>query len=587
MPPAKLAVAKAAASISAWRAAIRGGSFAAAVAPKKTRDGKALLVSMPQLEKSYPSLLWELEIHGAGYDARGVSVPGLPTVGIGYNARVAWALTTGYSKTIDSFIETSRANPVPGRPPQYFHNGAWRDQHCREEVVRYRLAPQGVPVGPPVLQQPLQVCRTVHGPVVSTTTGKSRSVQYAMWGKEIDTIEGILGWNRARNLSEFVAGVRKVTWNENVTWADADGHIGYWHPGIHPMRDAGSDQRLPAPGTGEYDHVRLLTTDEMPHVIDPAQGYLANWNNKPAHGWLDGEGIGYASRPAGKYHRVLNLMDQLAARDDWDFAALRTLDRRAGTRDVRASLYLPLLRRLAASPGLSTRERDLLDLVLAWDGTHYGPGAGTSADGLTDGPAVTIFAAFVDAVRDDLLGGIPEAFRARQTNEESSHVYDATAVDNLVARILDPTASSLTPSRDYTHGRTANAVLKAAFDAALATLADEYGTSDRDAWRRRHPTIEICSLTGGVIGPCVVMPYFDRGSWTHLVGFTAPHRAPGTGGGGGPGGGGQGSGGGAGLPSTGPDPRRTALALLLTAVAAAAIRRARLSRPAGSPMRRE
>jgi nitrogen fixation-related uncharacterized protein len=33
-------------------------------------------------------LLAEYEIHGAGYDARGVSVPLLPTVGIGYTCKL-------------------------------------------------------------------------------------------------------------------------------------------------------------------------------------------------------------------------------------------------------------------------------------------------------------------------------------------------------------------------------------------------------------------------------------------------------------------------------------------------------------------
>jgi penicillin G amidase len=50
--------------------------------------------------------------------------------------------------------------------------------------------------------------------------------------------------------------------------------------------------------------------------------------------------------------------------------------------------------------------------------------------------------------------------------------------------------------------------------------------ADLDKARRDHPASEICSLTG-VIGPgsetpngsCVMMPYQDRGSWVHRVGW--------------------------------------------------------------------
>ena len=41
--------------------------------------------------------------------------------------------------------------------------------------------------------------------------------------------------------------MRQVTWNENVMAADSQGNIGYWHPGLHPLRPRGWDERLPVP----------------------------------------------------------------------------------------------------------------------------------------------------------------------------------------------------------------------------------------------------------------------------------------------------------------------------------------------------
>jgi penicillin amidase len=530
-PDAGKAAAKAAKAVHDHLSSLRGGSLAVAVAPKSTTDGRALLLSGPQLGYTYPSLLWELEVHGGGYDARGVSVPGLPTVGIGYGERVAWALTSGYSKTIDSYIETTRANPDGTGPMQYLHDGAWKDMDCRDESVAYRLDPEGVPTGPAVFSEDVEVCRTVHGPVVAVSDDgtKARSVQYAMWGRELESVTGILAWNRADSFEEFEAGVAQVTWNENVLYADADGRIAYWHPGLTLRRDPEVDQRLPAPGTGEYDPSGVLSFEEMPHSVDPDQGWLANWNNKPARGWLDGEGYGDTSRPGGPVQRVRLLVEQLAGRTDLDYAGIKAVDRIAGTTDVRRLLFHPLLAELAERTDLSQDERDAVTMLLAWDGTHLGEGADTQGDPETDGPAPTLFDELVLAVRRELFATLlpddgSDAILDRQA-AVGSHVYDTPPLDNLAARVLRTDFSGLAPSRDYTGGRTPVAVIRAALNTAISAAEAEHGTDFREA-RRLHPRSEMCSLTGGVIGPCATMPYQDRGSWIHVVALNAPRRPP-------------------------------------------------------------
>ena len=84
--------------------------------------------------------------------------------------------------------------------------------------------------------------------------------------------------------------MQKVTWNENVIAADSAGNIGYWHPGLHPLRPLGYDERLPYPGTGEAEWRGLLDrATQTPRVINPKQGWLANWNNVPSEGWTSGD----------------------------------------------------------------------------------------------------------------------------------------------------------------------------------------------------------------------------------------------------------------------------------------------------------
>ncbi len=534
---------------------LHGGSFAMAIAGARTRDGGGLLISAPQLGYSYPLLLVEYEIHGAGYHARGSSVPALPVVGIGYSDHLAWGLTTGYSKTIDSFIERicSSAEQAAGSCTrnQYFHNALWKDMDCRVESVAYRAAASGLPAGPELFSTEAEICRTVHGPIVARdeAAGLARSVQYAMFGRELETIETVRRWNQAKTMDEFKAAAALATWNENVVVATRDGQIGYFHSGLHPRRSPETDQRLPIPGTGERDHAGVLGFSETPQVVNPAQGFVANWNTKPALGWLDGEGMGATSRPGGPGQRVTNLMDQLAARRDWTYADLRAIDRIAGTRDPRAREYLPVLSATRASVGTSLNEvqRAVLDRVLAWDGSHYGPDISLDDEAATDGPEATLFAEWVEALRDELFGELKSAIidvgdETDATDDQTvysrlsgvgSHVFDQSVMDNLVIRVLSPQASGLSLRRDYTGGRSRDEVVIAALDLALQRSAERYNNGapltvgDLDRVRRIHPRSQLCSLSGAV-GPgsstipgtsCVTMPYQDRGSWVHRVGY--------------------------------------------------------------------
>lgn len=521
LPPlVRSAVVRAAAALVAFGRGLHGGSYAFAVAPRRTTTGAAMLVSGPQLGYSYPDQLWEVEVHGGGYDARGATVPGLPTIGIGYGRRVAWGLTTGNSKTIDSFIETTRR--VDGAL-EYLHRGAWRRADCRVETIRYRQAPRGVPTGPPVFTQQAPVCRTVHGPVVASTADGSlaRSMQYAMYGRELETVTGILQWNRARNLAEFEEGVRMVTWNENVVYADADGRIAYWHPGLFPLRSPDWDSRFPAPGTGRYDTRGTLPFARMPQVVDPAAGYVANWNGKPAVGWLDEYLDPASSRPGGPAQRVQVIQRLLAGQQRMSPANLVATEYRLGTVDQRAPEFLGLVSRLT---GRTAGQRGALALLRGWDGTSYGSGAGTSAGELTDaavtdGPAPTLFRRYLDDLRDEVLASLPRDV-VLGSDAVGSHVYDASVADNLVLRALVPQRSGLPTSRDYLAGRSAEQVMLAALDRSVAALIARYG-ADPARWRARHERRPVNSLTG-VIGPSLTMPYQDRGTWLQIVSFTGP-----------------------------------------------------------------
>lgn len=504
-------------------------SYMSVVSPDITGDGSTLLINGPQLGYTYPTLLYEFEIHGGGYNSRGVSVPGLPVQGIGYGARIAWGLTTGESKTIDSFIEEI----VDPQANTYRHNGEVKQMDCRIEVVNYRQsdANTGAPVPGSAPDsggsENIEVCRTVHGPVVARSNDGTlaRSIQYAMWMRELETTEGVLDWSKASNAEEFEAAMHKVTWNENTMYADADGNIAYYHPGLHHWRHPTADQRLPTKGDGSQDICGALPFENRPHIRNPARGYLTNWNNKPVRGWGENSGGDASQLPAAEDGRNKNWEDLLENTAGIDYASLTGLDRAIGRIDPKASALLQPILDCDQSCGLSADEQVLVDILKTWDKQHYSESidldAAEDEPGATDDPAPTIFSAVVDAMVEDLTDGVlPAAYIARH-NRRGNHPYDAGTFHKLAAKLLNPTKSSIAAEYDWLKGRTKDEFVADAISNALSALVTQYQSPNPQNFRRIHARSSVNALAAPLAGPETSMPHQDRGSWIHMVGYPA------------------------------------------------------------------
>ncbi|MFT5563801.1 MAG: penicillin amidase [Myxococcota bacterium] len=562
------------AMFQSFATAQEGASWMVMMSPKHTA-GETLLMSEPQLDYDSGNFLVEVQLTGPGINTRGSTVAGLPVVGIGYTPDVAWALTTGNSKTIDTFIEQSRADSNDDGSPEYFHDNVWKEMVCHTEDVAYR---QGAPLPVTPFETPftetVQICRTVHGPVVAHTDDWSAAAtwQWHVRDRELETIEATLDWQGAKSLADIEASIPKLTWNENIGAADRFGNIGFWHPGVHLERTTTSDLRLPIPGTGAYDLGDPLPQSALPHVVNPERGWIVNWNNKPAAGWLDGGGVGTTSNPAGPDQRVASLSDLVASRDDWTFDDLIELDREISQTDFRARSLLPLVLKTIDREALDTTGQAAYDLLAGWDRNPLGglewPGfADTSSENpATVGAAPTFFDEIVEKLDAALLGSytvanpllVAQQYMGRHTTESDTHLQ-------LALRVLDEDYSSLAPLEDYLDGDTPAEVLQRVFDAAVDQLVSVQG-DDVAVWRsvyfddgrgeRGGKDGEICTATGAV-GPCGRHYFIERGAWVHHVGFAAAAGTAGSDG--------VGSAGGDGLAATGGGVAWAALLLLLAA----------------------
>ncbi len=466
-----------------------GGSFMWAVGDRE--HDRAYQFNGPQLGYSVPELFVEFEIHSPELpNLRGVTAPGVPLVGIGHNGHVAWGFTSGLSDEDDLFVEE-----VTG-PESYRFRGRERQMDCRDETITWVTPVTSLPgftpdEGVPAGSVTERVCRTVHGPVQYVGDGVAMARRYAIWGRELETFVGIDLLNRARSIGDVDRALRReVTWNENVIAADDHGNIGYWHPGLHPLRPLRWDERLPYPGDGRAEWRGLLPRSQTPHVINPAQGWLTNWNNLPSIGWTNGDAEA-RERLAGPFHRV-RILQRLVSRlaRNPSFARNSAVVETSGTTAQQRPFVNERLLRAARKNANAAGSR-LLGALLAWDGDY----ATTDAAGTVD-PGVAIWEQFKTELEGVLIGPMGAGAEILAGSTGGSHGFDITNGEAAALRLLGASAYATAAER------------------AAKVLTQRFGTATVSAWREPRLMYDVSAQGAGGVEN---FPFFDRGTWEQSV----------------------------------------------------------------------
>jgi penicillin amidase len=376
-----------------------GGSNAIAVAPWRSADHHALLWGAPQEGFGTPSVDWEVYLHGPGYDAGGMAITGEPFVLIGRNADIAW--TTTSEETVDQRIYVEKVN-FAASPPTYLWDGKWIPMQAISEPIP--VAGQAA--------QPFVVYRTKDGPVFDTdpSAGVAFSLRFASWNRETGSLEGFSQLGGDTSLSQFRHSMSIITTLHNFLYADNRGNIAFFGDGLVPVEPPFSkvDPRLPALGNGSEQWRGYVPFRDMPHSVNPAQGYLDNWNTKPSQAayYQQNEGDEYW----GTIFRSSLISTMLAASRHITVGYLEKIEHAIGTIDngdntrPAAPYFIPFLVRAydrlrakgssLASPALHP------DLAGAIAALRHWNGASTLGS-----PAMSIFMNFLEAFEHNVFEG--------------------------------------------------------------------------------------------------------------------------------------------------------------------------------------
>ena len=274
------------------------GSNAWVVSGAHTATGKPILENDPHLRFSSPSAWYMIHLRAPGLNVIGVSLPGLPSVIIGHNERVAWGVTNLQFDVQDLYDE--KLDPRTG---QYIYRGQVEQAHADHEYIRVKGAPT----------DELLIWVTRHGPVIVGDAAHHYAVRWSM--AEPGTFQfPFLDIDRAANWTDFTAALRRYPGPaQNFVYADVDGNIGYHATGMLPIR-RGFDGTVPVDGSsGEFEWQGFIPFDRLPASFNPAAGRIVTANQNPFP-----ENYDYAVNGifAADY-RANQIRNLLAAREKW------------------------------------------------------------------------------------------------------------------------------------------------------------------------------------------------------------------------------------------------------------------------------
>ncbi|HLW17111.1 MAG TPA: penicillin acylase family protein [Actinomycetota bacterium] len=510
------------------------GSNEYVVDAKHTADHHPLLVSEPQTSLANPSFFWEVEMHGGGFDVRGVTVPGLPFVPIGRNARAAWAVTSALDANSDTFTEHLSAD---GK--SYLHNGHYIPLQSHTETIACHTPPtavlgltsgdtSSVCTSPSVT---ITVSRTVHGPLITTPDVGARVAYSRESVVDGRIVSSLLAWTQAtqaETVPAFQKAASGVAFGFNFMFVDTAGDAAYFHVGRYPIRPSDVDPRFPIPGTGPWDWQGFEKFSDQPHAIDPAQGYLANWNNKPAVGWISKPVASDTIPPAPNaahtemnawtpIHQVQSIQLDLARLSPRvTFENMGSIEKDVSSLDNRARAYKSIL--LAAidashDPSLSQART----LLASWNDHRVD----LNKDGSYDAPGLTIFDRWNEIVRRKAFTILdPLTFRTASGVRDDGHYFSSDNEDVPTFKTdlaLDGTFYHLlhgTTRFNYFGSTPRNAVVISALKQALSELTAQYGSS-MTSWHEADEHEPYPSQGAGAVAD--VVPTLNRGSYGQIV----------------------------------------------------------------------
>ncbi len=429
-----------------------------AVSPSRTATGHALLAGDPHLDLSLPSIWYEAHVVVPGkLDVYGVTIPGAPSIVIGFNRDAAWTFTNTGADVLDYYSEHVDDE---AHPAKYQVDGVWRP--VEQRIERY-LGTRGETIATDTLY-------FSHRGPMRRVNGRWLSMRWTVLegGRELDGFYSASHATSAMGVEDAMARSYFAP-AQNMLAADRGGHIAIRSTGHFPVRPGDGKGNIVRDGsTSASDWVANLPVARYPQGFDPAQGFLASANQQPIDPRTTKDWWGGSYDP----WRAMRINTLLRADSGITAQKMRAFQTDPGSE--RANLFAPAFLRAAdrvlarGQPGVNHEVlAQARQLLAEWDRRYT-----------KDNRRAVLF--------EEAMRTLPGRTWDELATEPGGTRRVATPSSAVLAELLADSASVWWDDQTTRQVETRDDILAACLASALLTTRGRYGAPSSDTWRWDH-----------------------------------------------------------------------------------------------------
>lgn len=248
------------------------GSNNWAVSGNKSANGYPLLANDPHLSLRLPSIWLEMHLEAPGVNVYGVTIPGAPTIIIGFNEKIAWGVTNVGADVVDWYKITFR----DGTYQEYRYNNKWIVAERRIDTIFIKGGSLRLDT----------IVSTLHGPVVNLGSFRSRAFPYSCalkWAAHFPSNELLTFYllNRSSEYEDFIEAIEYYTCPaQNFIYIDHK-NIAIWSNGRYPLKWREQGKFILDGSNPEHDWKGWIPQQHNPHILNPKRGFVSSANQAP------------------------------------------------------------------------------------------------------------------------------------------------------------------------------------------------------------------------------------------------------------------------------------------------------------------